>query len=439
LDRQRDDGNWAHPAGDSDKGVLLARTCFALLALEDFARPIAIARLSTSDEVEFASRDAANLAGFISRQHRPVSWQAVPSGADPNDLDHPAVLYVHWTQTPTASDQELIARAAAGGALVLVQPMRGDEMLGAAAAGKLGRWLALAPIRPEADHPLFRARYEIAPRPVMLLGDGGMIRGIVLTEDLSRLWHHGGRSRAVAEAMRFGANIVTYAAGGALPPSRFDPPAGPAPPPAATTVAVARLRHGGDWNVNPGAWPALDATCRRAWRVGLDVRPAVDLAAPPDGVELLLATGTAGLELDGDRRAELRAWIGAGGTAVFCPAYGHGRFGRSARAVLSATFGPTSLAAIPDDHPFRTGELAGGLGADLRGLAVPPTTPGEPPRPVKLWGVTHRGRLAVVFCEAGVTAGCEGRSVYRRPTLEPSSARRLLANVVLLAGAASGR
>jgi hypothetical protein len=107
--------------------------------------------------------------------------------------------------------------------------------------------------------------------------------------------------------------------------------------------------------------------------------------------------------------------------------------------VLSATFGPTSLAAIPDDHPFRTGELAGGLGADLRGLAVPPTTPGEPPRPVKLWGVTHRGRLAVVFCEAGVTAGCEGRSVYRRPTLEPSSARRLLANVVLLAGAASGR
>ena len=430
LQRQKPNGGWAvaQEAGGDD----MAQTALALLILARCRAAVLVSALPMGSSSPADTRGAARLARWLERAlGRAAAWQRLDPNPDPSVLGRSPVLVLNAAggQTPSAAALRKVAAFARRGGTVLVQTPPGDRQWVARMTRIVPGWSA-APL--PADHPVFRAKFRIPPRIVTGVGDAAHTRILLCQDDLAGAWRRGPAGQD-HNAFRFYANLLLYATAERPPAGRLEAP----PPPTATarivrSVAVARVRHRGGWNVCPQAARRLGQVLARALSIGITEAEPVDLDGRVDPrIPLLWMTGVGKASLTATQRENLRLYLLAGGTVFLDAAAGRGEFFPAAKAMLERMF-PGRLQRLPKTHPLLTGQFAGGMGADVSGAAYTRAA-NTPPGPPPLHAVILNGRAAAILSPLGVTAPVVGSPVWRCAGLCTPDARRLAANVVLYA------
>jgi len=442
--RQGPDGNWCDPQlqPGADDDLLVIRTCFALLALVRARGPVVVHRLALADGPPNDPRDAANLTRWIARRFRwSAGWRHVTLDTPDDVLRRAPLLYVHAAakQFPPPLGPKLRAFVAAGGTLV-VQPFAGEAQTVTAAKDYLvPLFPEYQPIDVPDSHPVYSLYFKVplAGRPKLFgLGDGCRTRVFLFASDVSGAWHQD-RAEQHPGLFQLGANLLLYTTDLAPPVGQLRAGAkraeGPKP---FRSLKLARLRHGGDWNVCPGALRRLGDVLNEAVSLGVAEAPAVDPTEAVDhGIALLWLTGTRPPVLLPSQKTGLKAYLEAGGMLLVDSAMGDEAFTRKAIGLLTDLFGPGAVRELPGDHPLLTGSFAGGMGSDVTRVAYTRAAKadhGEGKAPT-LMGVVLNGRVAAVLSPVSVTGPLAGHPIYGCKGLSGPDAARLAANVVLYA------
>jgi hypothetical protein len=260
----------------------------------------------------------------------------------------------------------------------------------------------------------------------------GRVRAIVSADDLPKAWAASDQPAAALAGTR---NVLALAA--TAQPLQ-GPLAARAPAPKGRTVtparniAVARVRHAGQWNLCPKAMAGVSDSLARAISIGIADADPVDLTAPvPQSVRLLWITGTDSLDLSPAQRENLKAYVQAGGTVFIDSGLGDPAFVKAASEMLTQVFGPDALVDVASDGPLLSGSFSP-LASDVRRakmLGYEGTPPGGP----ALRGVRAGRRLGAILCTQGVTCPMGGSVPLNLKGLAPADANRLAMNVVLYA------
>ena len=448
LARQLKDGSWPDPEGGAadnadDRKDAPIRTSLALMALLEGGKGLLIHKLEVPETHDVDPRDAAVVTRWLSSAlKRPLTWQRLPPSAAKQQLCEAPILYLHadakmvLTEGLSGTIRDFVLQ----GGTVLVQSDAADPDLGDRLQGY---FLKLLPeyraARLSGDHPVYDLRYKIPPagRPECIgVGDYFRTRVFIVTSDLSGAWHRGAHETG-AHAFHFAANLALYATDTALPtgrlPSTRRPRKGAEP---RRWLALARVKHAGDWDTCPLATPRLGEVLAAAVSVGLRETDPQDLSkdVPPD-VPLLWMTGSVPPNLGQAERQRLKGYLTSGGMLFVDSAAGRKEFADAAAATLREMFGPDSLQPLDANAPLLTGAFGGGIGSDVRKVAYNRAVAADQPAPEgpELSCVQINGRIAVIFSPYGVTCPAEGNPTYGCLGLSVNDARRLGANVVLYA------
>jgi len=445
VDRQADDGSWGDPkkaAGAGPDNLIVIRTCFALLSLLRARGPVVVQKLALGDFADSDPRDAGNLARWIGQSlNWQASWRRVTAESPAETLPRAPLLYIQTSlrEYPQPLDAKIRSFVGAGGTVV-VQPFAGQKDVLDAARAYFRRLFPDYAHGPVPDsHPVYSAHFNVplAGRPGMIgLSDGCRTRVFLFTSDVGGAWHQG-LTETYPQLFQLGANLLLYTTDLSRPKGKLVAATSrPAPPAPTRTVKLARIRHGGDWDVCPKALARLGEVLSEALSLGVTELPAVDLSKPVDtSVPLLWWTGTRAPNLLASQKTHLKNYLAAGGMLFVDSAMGGGELAEAAAAMLTEMFGAGSLQPLPADHPLVTGALAGGMGSDVTKVRYTRAAAAETPadKPPKLTAVTIDGRLAVVLSRYSVTCPLLGQPTYGCKGLASPDAARLAANVVLYA------
>jgi len=441
--RQKADGSWGNPqqtAGDQPDSLVVVRTCFAVLSLLGARGPVVVQKLALGDRADNDPRDAANLARWIG-QALPwrATWRQVTVDTPADRLARAPLLYLcsSLKEFPASLDAK-IQSFVAGGGTVIVQPFAGEKDLVEAAVAYGRRLFPKYSHGPVPDnHPIYSAYFKVPPagRPgVVGLGDTCRTRVFVFASDVSGAWHQG-RTETHPHLFQLAANLLLYTTDLAPPKGKLLVARRRRPAKPLRRVKLARVRHGGDWDVCPRALGRLGGVLTEALSLGVSEQKAVDLSQPvAASLPLLWMTGTREVALTAAQKTHLKNYLAAGGMLFADPAMGGKEFADGLAAALTEMFGAGSLQDVPANHPLITGAFAGGMGSDLTKVrytrAAGKAAAGKPP---KLAAVTIDGRVAVVLSRHAVTCPLLAQPTYGCRGLAPSDATRLAANVVLYA------
>ena len=442
LARHRD-GAWADPKGDVAAKPDPAYTCFAILALLQGRGPVLINRLDLAGRGPVHTRDAANLVDWFGRRFStPGRWQAVRPGDPPHVLAEATILYVDASVEDAKFDDKLaekLGQFVRDGGTVLVQAKPGSP---AAVATLKDKFLKVLPDfgaqRLDTKHPLFGVQYPVPPVEGLAIGDPSCTRIFIVSSDLTGPW----AARDVKgkpDAFGLFANLLFYATDGDLPKVRLARRAPSTAMRVSGHVALARVRHKGDWSTCPRMESRLSEVLARAVSVGIRETPPVDLSQDvPHHIPLLWMTGSQGPDLSAEQIQRLKKYLRAGGTLMIDPAVGKVEFFDAASKMLKDAFGPGSLKRLAAGHPLLSGNFADGMGSDV-GKAAFTRAAGKAQSVPELWHVDIDGRAAVVLSRYGLTCPVEGNPTFGQLGLATDDARRLAANVVLYAATHGGK
>lgn len=443
--RQAGDGSWGDPqkgAGGGTDSLIAIRTCFAVLGLLRARGPVLIHKLALGELADSDPRDAANLARWIGQSLKwQASWRQVTPETLSDRLARAPLLYIQSSlkEYPGSLDAKVRSFVARGGTVV-VQPFGGDKDLIEAAEAYFRRLFPSFAhgIVPDS-HPIYSAHFNVplAGRPRMLgSSDTCRTRVFVFTSDISGAWHQG-LTETHPQLFQLGANLLLYTTDLAAPKGKLRAAiVRPRPPAPAKTIKLARIRHGGDWDVCPQALGRLGDVLAEAVSLGVTELEPVDLSKPVEaGPSLLWLTGTRPLNMLTSQQAHLKDYLAAGGMLFVDSAMGGEEFAQAAAAMLGEMFGPGSLQDVPAQHSLVTGEFAGGMGCDITKVRYTRAAAAEAPadKPPKLSAVTIDGRIAVVLSPYSVTCPLAAQPTYGCKGLAAPDAARLAANVVLYA------
>lgn len=454
CDRQKKSGCWTDPSpspgAPAVDDMAAIRTCFAILSLVRARAAVAIDRYAYGPSAQCDGRDAANLAKWMTAKLGfRVAWRNLTTMARPAGHEPAPLLYIRAGETPMPVTVAAgIRTAIADGRTVIIQPFAGRKDIADGLKAQLKSLLPeLTALDVPNDHPVYSLRFVI-PGPgkpkLLAMGDSCRLRLFVLEDDASGAWHQN-RSEKAPFLFELPANLLLYTTDLGKPQSRLTAPAsaGGSLPPVKASIRVARLRHGGDWNVCAGAVSKLQGILARSLSLGLSLGPAVD---PGDGVNegltLLWMTGTKPARLTPSQRAKLKVYLISGGTLLIDSAMGDKALFEDAKAMLEEMFGPGSVSELPADHELITGAFAGGMGCDLtRATYTRAARTGNPmtgakgyePGPPPLLHVEIAGRVAVVLSPLSITGPLQGQPLYNCHGLSPQDAARLAVNLTLYA------
>jgi hypothetical protein len=238
-------------------------------------------------------------------------------------------------------------------------------------------WAAEEKIAPEHLRPLWGIEYGcrtsviyVPPHPAASAGPS-----------LSCLWElsrpgreqqlPAGVQSQVAAANALGVNVLAYATNRELKfkdeiPSRREK-GGAADTAERARLYIAKLRHGGGWNVAPAALANLQRALNQ--EVGLRVSTDLRDVAIADGklfdYSIVFMHGRHEFRLSDAERKQLRMFLERGGMVLADAVCASPAFNSAFRREMSDMFPETSLARIPTDHPLFTPRYGG---FDLRSV-----------------------------------------------------------------------
>jgi hypothetical protein len=442
VKEQKDDGSWQGGGIESS----MVSTCFALLFLSKGRTPILITKLAygvnRSDDWNNDRNDAKNLVDFCSRsmfKNMPLGWQIfdVRGGNDLNQgeirrltgelLQSPIVYFTgHHAPHMEGGVVQLLREYVANGGFIMAEACCGRPEFGTGFEKLIKEMFPDNPIEPlPEDHPVWTAsgRFVSLPSQFELKGvrlgckwvviySTGKLRG--RPNSLCCRWevnqHEAARGKA---AFELGANIVAYATGLEPPKDRGAkyevarddlekrPPRG--------ALAVAQIKHEGDWHPAPKAMQVL---MRETAKEGIDVALKTQEVSLDDKAlidyKFLYMHGRAKFQFGAKDLEDLRFNLKEGGALLFADACcGSKMFDKSFRKFVSDLLPDKKLEPIPLSDDLFSKELNGSAITQVRCRRE--STEGNPDRTFRaadpyLEGVKIDGRWVVIYSKYDI--GC---------------------------------
>lgn len=437
------DGSWKRGTGFEHNPDV--STSFALLFLAKGRSPVLINKLrhGPSGDWNNDTDDIRNLVNLVSRDWKNlVTWQVVdPNVATVRDLMQAPILFFNGHAAPEFSleGKKALRDYVEQGGFIFA-----DACCGRAEFDK-GFHALMAEIFPEPeyklhplseDHAVWRARHLLRPDIHPLWGIEHGCRTVVIysPEDLSCYWNQSETSSsnpAVIKAQRVGQNVVDYATGREVADKlvvrevrdfRVEVPKRGA-------LQIAKIRHGGDWNVAPLAVPNLMTSLRNHLGYDVVINHREMLPRDPNLVNFPLAYihGRAVLTFAKEDVEALRRHLTPGGGLLFADAAcGSPAFDTSFRAFIKELIPDSPLIPIPRDDEIYTRKL----GYDLSDVQYNKSAGGGKNYP-ELEGVKINGRWAVIYSKNDIGCALERHQGLDCKGYTPESALRIASNIVI--------
>jgi hypothetical protein len=434
LASQQMDGAW----GD------LESTSYGILALTHARGPILINKMQygVGDGWNTDPHDADHLTRWLGRRWEvEVGWQLAHAEKYADDVFDAPVLLITGHDAPAFSDRErdaLRAFVEAGGTVLAVACCSREEFVEGCREAFTSMFPAQSYGPLAEDHPVWRIGDEIVHRAnVFGLWDGCRTSVFVLPDASCCAWQQM-LTGAHVRSFLLADNIFRYALfarplGGRLTPHLSRPTDGAA----RRTIRVARLRHGGDWNADPGALEYLSTWMQARFDTRLDV-------IPPVGGEQVSRTDAAALWLTGHTFDDnesvdvsaLRAFLYGGGTLIATACCGSEAFDRSIQAFVAEHFGDGAWKPVIADDPIISGSVNPVRPSPLTDMAYRARVHSLPParmdRP-RLLGVRHDDRWIILYSPSDLNCGLVGHNCPTCVGLSPNDARRTATNLLYYA------
>jgi hypothetical protein len=374
-----------HGVGTAGGGLggEISSTSFALLFLIKGRGPILMNKLQYDGPWNLHPHDAECLARYVGdAKEQQINWQIINLRVPVEEMHDAPILYITAENPVKLSDQDKkkLRDFTDTGGTILFEASCGNHDVNLAWRKTCREiWPEWELARLDRTHPLWTADLKImGPPPLLGIGDG--VRTFLLYAPLdisctwstnaidknkglfdlgSNLWAYTtdrGKLRGKLETHEVGASekyMVTQPGRGA-----------------ASSITVARLRHGGDWNVarNYHQWETLSAATSRLCGLTItEAEPVVPGTAVPSGTTLLFLTGRASCDLDAAGQAWLKNYLAGGGFLFAEAALGDKRFDASLRAMIAAA--GLTFKRMDASSPVISGQLpSGASGYNIAGV-----------------------------------------------------------------------
>ena len=456
LKQQAPTGNWGG----------LPDTCFATLFLFKGRAPILFNKLKFDGIWNPHRRDLANLTHFIERKkEQQFHWQIVELRSPLEELHDAPVLYISAESIPQWTDEKgkkrdgftdeenkkLRAFTDTGGT-ILLEASCGNP--------KVRRWFPqfAKEVWPEwkplkitpRTHQVYEAG-NLVKRDVGLQGIDDGIRTVLFlaNDDISCPWQMK-RYTSKGYLFDFGMNLHTYATDGAplraklagRAPEKSDKYTGPVTAGGRTTLRIARVKHGGNWEVgaNYAGFKRLAEHVKEKAEVTLEVEEANEPpvtakgVAPADlkGYDVAYLTGSRPFTLTPDEQAALKACVADGGFLWLEAAGGSNAFHESVKQLADAL--GWELKLLLETHGLMTGRMDGAQGYNLTSgvkfrRALRAAKLGR--RYADFYGLYEGGRMIGLYSPLDVLFSLTPYEAWECKGYQPEHAEAVATNIVL--------
>ncbi len=336
----------------------LRQTAFGLLFLAAGGRGVLFARLDWGEEPAKRCRDIAHATGWLNAEGGwRCSWKVARLADHPFTwLDAP-ILYITGRSKPAFTDRQvrklrtyayqggMIFSAAAAGSTDFSQEMR-------AVYRRAFPRQEMAPVPPGDPVYLIPNRLGGTPR-LHRITNGARPLVFHTDEDISKIWQMN-LMPAARSSFMFAANLAAAAAGGSDGLRPYPSGHWPRRPDEERlkTVAVVRVKHGGNYNPEPLAWLSLSRRLAADEGIRLVQRFLAAEKLPGAGAKIAAMTGTGELVLTAAEKEAIKTFIANGGMLLVDSAGGGEAFYASARKALAGMFGTNAVKPLGADAPI---------------------------------------------------------------------------------------
>ncbi|CAN5913918.1 DUF4159 domain-containing protein [soil metagenome] len=288
-----------------------------------------------------------------------------------------------------------------------------------------------------ADHPVWRAHYDLSPDIHELWGIELGCRTVLIysPSDLSAFWNQMGAhpdNPAVIKAARVGQNVIDYATGREPPADKlkvrkvieFE-----AELARRGALHIGKLRHAGGWNVAPLAVPNLTTILRDQLGYDVVINHRELLLSDPNIINypLIYMHGRAAFSFSDEDKEALRRHLDPGGGTFFADAAcGNEAFDAAFRRFAAELFPDSPLEPIPPDDELYTRSIY----FDLSDVEFSKAAGGGIDRP-QLEGIKVDGHWAVIYSPYDIGCALERQQGLDCKWYTHESAMRIAANIVI--------
>ena len=426
--------------------------CYAICFLVKGRAPILMNKLQFKGQWNNHARDLANLVRVLEkRKEQALQWQIVTAESPVAGWHDSPILYITAESALALSPDERrkLRTFTDGGGTILFEASCGNP------AAKRSWEQICREVWPEfelkivdKEHPLWSADQRIMSRMSPLFGmtDGLRTFLFVSWQDISCAWN---TLSVVRDEVLFdlGGNLYAYATDrrpirSRLAVKRNSGGTGYAEAKPSVTkavpLAIARLKHGGDWYVGKNySLEARTAADLSAAVPGLKIAAAeavaaADLRADPGAVAWL--TGRQNVALAEADLAAIKSFLTGGGFLLAEAAMGDPRFDAAFRTAAGQL--GLQMTPVGKDDPILTGRFEGATGYAIGNVAFTFALRSQrigKPQP-ELYRLSLGGKLVGLYSPLDLTFSQTGIDAFDCRGYESEDARALLANVLLTAG-----
>lgn len=449
---QERNGSWKGEEADE------IPTAFALLFLSRGREPVMMNKLkydiaprSEGKPLEGfwnqRSRDVANATRFVARQtERPLNWQIVDLNvAGIRDLRDAPIAYLSGSQPLRLSqDQiEMLKRYVEEGGMLVFNADCGRRTFSASVPVLLREMFPDYEFAPLPDsHPIFRnqqfrgEKWKKRPsiqglsngvRELALLLDDDMGKSFQ-TNEFTQFTHH---FELMTDIYQYSIDKKNSQVKGRTyvrePDERIQ---------ANQTTKLARLRHGGKWDPEPGGWRQLSAVLHNEHKTDLQIS-VVDLAtADLTGYHAAHLTSSSPIKLSDDAVKKLKAFVDSGGLLIIDVAGGNSEVATALESQLGKILEGASDAGgaiIAPTDPLYT---AGGLPApEFRYRTFAQSSVGVSSSP-RIRGTKVGSRYGLIYSADDLSAGLVGNEVDGVRGYTPAASTQIMVRLLHYAKAA---
>jgi len=281
------------------------------------------------------------------------------------------------------------------------------------------------------DHEIYSLNYRVEPKPrLRCISNGSRILMLHSPADLAQYWQLRSE-RSQRNVFELGVNLFIYAAGKAdlrnrlssnyLPPSRQE---------ASYHIRLGRLKYGGLWDPEPGAFVRFAKWFKYQTGYELDLAsvsvPELDAAKFP----IVHLTGTAAWTPSDAEGVVLRRYVAEGGVLLIDACGGAAGFGQSvSNGLLPKVFADARMSIVGSEHP-----LIAGSGEGMENLSKPQLRAFTEQKLGKAAGRIEMYRLGkgrVIYSSIDVTSGLLGTNTWSILGQKPGYAQSFVKNVLL--------
>lgn len=430
---QGEDGSWTGTDGRRPE------TSFRILFLARGRHPIMVNKLRFDGAWANRPRDVSNLADFVyDTIERPVNWQVVNLSESWQEwIDAPVLYLASHDPVPMTREHGKQLRAYIENGGLLFTHADADSSTFNSFADELARQLfpqyEMRDLPPTHDiySMVYKLRGENVP-PLRGLSNGTRLLMIHSPTDLAATWQNR-LPRAKPIPFQLGANLFVYATGKAALRHRLDTPIVPdVTEKPLETFTIARVKHGGQWDPEPGAWPRMAKWFRRETNIALNVITTDAVGLRRSATPFAHLTTTAPWKPGEAELDAFREFVREGGLLLLDPAGG-------SQDLALALQRDIAQAAFPDQAPREVNakdQFIGGTGAGMVNLIKPlmrvyaveqlgNNLPAMQVMPV--------GRGWIVISKLDLVSGLLGSNTWGIVGYDPNYAQPLMKNLILYA------